>query len=171
VTTLISEPKPQKAQKKRRSSPGPYVEGGSPDARRTAAAILDVLGGVRTPSDAAVAVGVSLPRYYALESRAIEGLVKACEARPKGRAPQPDRELHVLRREVEQLRRECERKQALVRAAQRTVGLALPEPKGVKGRRRRRKAVVRALRAAEVLRSEPTPRLTPQDAQREESVT
>lgn len=170
MTTTMSEPKSLKAVKKRPYAAGPQVDGGSSDARRTAAAILDVLGGVRTPSDAAVAVGVSLPRYYALESRAIEGLVKACEARPKGRVASPDKELHVLRREVEQLRRECERKQALVRAAQRTVGLALPEPKGAKGKRRR-KPVVRALKAAEVLRSDPTPRLTPQEVTREETVT
>lgn len=169
MTTTMSEPKLLKAVKKRPYAVGPQVEGGSSDARRTAAAILDVLGGIRTPSDAAVAVGVSLPRYYALESRAIEGLVKACEVRPKGRVASPDKELHVLRREVEQLRRECERKQALVRAAQRTVGLALPEPK-LKGKRKRR-PVVRALKAAEVLRSEPTPRSTPQEATREESVT
>src|SRR2546426_11803453 len=101
MTTTMSEPKLQKSEKKRRSSPGPQVEGGSSDARRIAAAILDVLGGIRTPSDAAVAVGVSLPRYYALESRAIEGLVRGCEPRTKGRAASPDKELHVLRREVE----------------------------------------------------------------------
>jgi len=66
VTTTMSEPKSLKAVKKRPYAAGPQVDGGSSDARRTAAAILDVLGGVRTPSDAAVAVGVSLPRYYAL---------------------------------------------------------------------------------------------------------
>lgn len=142
--------------KKRPGSSGLRIPEGTSDARRIAAAILEVLGGCRTPSDAAQAVGVSLPRYYALESRAIEGLVKACEPRPKGKQPSSDKELLALRKEVEVLRRDCERKQALVRAAQRTVGLALPEPRPGKGRRRR-KPVVRALKAAEVLRSDPPP--------------
>jgi hypothetical protein len=138
--------------KKKRGAEGPRIEGGSLDARKVAAAILDVLGGMRTPTTAAQAVGVSLPRYYALESRAIEGLVKACEPRPKGRSASPDKDLAGLRRQVEQLKRECERRQALIRAAQRTVGLSMPEPKPGK---RRRKPVVRALKAAAVLRSEP----------------
>ena len=34
----------------------------SRDAQRVAAAILEVLAGVRTPTEAAVAVGLSLPR-------------------------------------------------------------------------------------------------------------
>lgn len=139
--------------KKKRETGDPCALGGSPDARKVAAAILDVLGGMRTPTTAAQAVGVSLPRYYALESRAIEGLVKACEPRPKGRAVLPDKDLAGLRKQVEQLKRECERRQALLRAAQRTVGLSLPEPKP--GKRRRRKPVVRALKVAAVLRSEP----------------
>jgi hypothetical protein len=139
--------------KKKRSTGDPSTLGGSPDARKVAAAILDVLGGMRTPTTAAQAVGVSLPRYYALESRAIEGLVKACEPRPKGRAVLPDKDLAGLRKQVEQLKRECERRQALLRAAQRTVGLSLPEPKP--GKRWRRKPVVRALKVAAVLRSEP----------------
>ncbi len=138
--------------KKKRGADGPRIEGGSPDARKVAAAILDVLGGMRTPTTAAQAVGVSLHRYYALESRAIEGLVKACEPRPKGRTLSPDKDHAVLRKQVEQLKRECERRQALLRVAQRTVGLSLPEPKPGK---RRRKPVVRALKAAAVLRSEP----------------
>jgi hypothetical protein len=138
--------------KKKRGADGPRVEGGSPDARKVAAAILDVLGGMRTPTSAAQAVGISLPRYYALESRAIEGLVKACEPRPKGRTTSPDKDLAGLKKQVEVLKRDCERRQALLRVAQRTVGLSAPEPKPGK---RRRKPVVRALKAAAVLRSEP----------------
>jgi len=166
MNATMIEPKVEKIVRKRPYGSGPRIDGGSTDARRTAAAILDVLGGVRTPSNAAVAVGVSLPRYYALESRAIEGLVKACEARPKGRAASPDRELQVLRRENERLRREVDRKQALVRAQQRAVGLSIPDPKVTKGKRRR-KPVVRALKAAQVLRSE-TP---PEEVPKEERVT
>jgi len=148
-TATLVEPAKQK-----RGPDGPRVRGGSPDARKLAAAILDVLGGMRTPSSAAEAVGVSLPRYYALESRAIEGLVKACEPRPKGRTVSADKELSALKKQVETLKRECERKQALVRVAQRTVGLSLFDPKMAKGKRKRR-PVIRALKAAAVLRSEP----------------
>ncbi|MBP9891528.1 MAG: hypothetical protein KBG84_06440 [Planctomycetes bacterium] len=37
---------------------------GTPEARRQAALILEVLGGLRGPTDAAKAMGVALPRYY-----------------------------------------------------------------------------------------------------------
>jgi hypothetical protein len=53
--------------------------------KRQAAAILEVLAGARTPTEAATALAVSLPRYYQLESRALEGLVAACVPKPKGR--------------------------------------------------------------------------------------
>ncbi len=65
------------------------------------------------------------------------------------------------------MRRECDRQQALVRAAERTLGLVLPgmvkpsakakdEPQGSNGspRRRVRRPTVRALKAARTLRSE-----------------
>ena len=55
------------------------------EAKRLCAIILEVLGGVRTPSDAACALGVSAPRYYALEARALSGMLKACQRRAKGR--------------------------------------------------------------------------------------
>ena len=58
--------------------------------RRLAAVILDVLAGSRTPPQAAEALGVSLPRYYQLEARALGGLVAACESRPRGRQPEVD---------------------------------------------------------------------------------
>jgi hypothetical protein len=58
---------------------------GSRDANRVAAAILEVLAGVRTPTDAAQALVVSVPRYYQLEQRALEGLIAACEPRRLGR--------------------------------------------------------------------------------------
>jgi len=50
----------------------------SQEARRTAAAILEVLAGMRTPSEAAQALSVSVPRYYALEQRAVASLVLWC---------------------------------------------------------------------------------------------
>ena len=39
-------------------------EGASAEAKRVAAAILEVLAGARTPTEAAQALGLSLPRYY-----------------------------------------------------------------------------------------------------------
>lgn len=104
-------------------------------------------------------LGTSITRYYVLEARLLAALVNACEDRPRGRARGPEQEIALLKREVERLKQECARKQSLVRAVQRTMGLTLPEvrPVDAKGsRRRRRRPVVRALRAAAALRAAPT---------------
>ena len=127
------------------------------EAQRLAAVILDVLAGVRTPSQAAEALGVSLPRYFQLETRAMQALVTGCEARPRGPGRSADQELAALQRQHERLQRELGRQQTLVRLAQRNIGLAPPKPAADKpggkdkGKKRRRRPVVRALRAAEVL--------------------
>jgi hypothetical protein len=127
------------------------------DALRMAAAILEVLAGARTPSQAAEALSVSLPRYFQLETRAMHALVASCTPRPRGPGRHPDKELTALKRQHERLQRELARQQTLVRMAQRTIGLAPPEPvkKGAPGtsatggkRKRHRRPVVRALRAA-----------------------
>jgi hypothetical protein len=123
-----------------------------------AVAILEVLAGLRTPAEAAQSLQISVPRYYVLETRALEGLVAACEPKPLGKQPTPETRIAALEKELQQARHECARQQALVRAAQRTVGLTLPatrpgkqkaEP-AKKGRQRR--PTVRALRAAKTLR-------------------
>lgn len=122
-------------------------------ASQVAVCILEVLAGLKKPSDSAAALGVSVPRYYALESRALEGMVEACRARPKGPPKSAEREVAKLKVEVERLERECQRSQALLRAAQRAVGLSQSkkkkeaEPRG----KRRRKPVARALKAISVL--------------------
>jgi hypothetical protein len=126
------------------------------EAQRLAAAILDVLAGVRTPSQAAEALGVSVPRYYQVETRALQALVAACQARPRGPGRSADRELAALRRQQQRLQSELNRQQTLVRLAQRTIGLAPPKPPAKpdakdKSKKRRRRPVVRALRAAETL--------------------
>jgi len=128
------------------------------EARRLAAAILEVLAGVCTPTSAAQALGIRLPRYYFLEQRAIRGLVSACEPRPKGRTVSSDRQMARLERELAG-------QQALARAAQRVLGVKLPQgPAAVAGQRttggkpaRRRKPVTRALRAARLLKAGMTP--------------
>lgn len=107
--------------------PAPLV--GSEPARRQAAAILEVLAGVRRPSEAAQALSTSLPRYYQLERRALVGLLKACEPAPRGPRIDIARQLAALERENRRLQRECDRQQALVRMAER--GLGLPPPASV----------------------------------------
>ena len=146
-------PKPTRKRAPRQVARAPRPKTASPETRRIAAAILEVLAGGRTPGEAASALGVSLARYYTLEARALEGFVDACAPRTKGRQASPARELETLRKAQDKLQGELSRKQALLRAAQRAVGLSLPPPKPAKGRRRR-KPVVRALRAAAVLRSD-----------------
>jgi hypothetical protein len=145
---------------KTRDRRGPYRdlgEGAGTEAKRLAAAILEVLAGARTPLQAAEALGVSLPRYYLLESRAVHAIVLACEPRSPGRSPSPESALAALRRECEQLRREVARQQALVRAGQRAIGLAAPAPRGPQrdGKKRRaRRPTARALRAVARLTEE-----------------
>jgi hypothetical protein len=128
----------------------------SKEAKQLAATLLDVLAGVRTPSQAAEALGVSLPRYYQLEDRALNGLVAACESRPRGRQADGEAHVRLLEKEVERLRRELARYQSLVRLTQRTVGVS-PPPASAKesgGKRRKRRPSVRAMRRAERLREE-----------------
>lgn len=145
------------------------VQGGSSEANRLAVVILEVLAGVKTPTQAAADLGTSLPRYYQLETRALEGLVAALEPRPKGKQPLPANQIAALERELEAARRACARQQALARVAQRTLAVKLTPRPTVKpastqaaegksagprdraGRRRRRPAV-RALKAVQALR-------------------
>ena len=123
----------------------------SREAKRLAAAILEVLAGVRTPAQAAQATEVSLPRYYQLEARALAGLVRACERQPKGRRREPNAAA-TLAKENERLKRDLGRQQTLVRLAQRSVGLS-PSAPPTKNRRKR-KPTTRALVTAERLRAE-----------------
>jgi hypothetical protein len=126
--------------------------GATREAKRLAAVVLDVLAGSRTPPQAAETLGVSLPRYYQLEARALGGLLTACESRPRGRQPEVEAELVTLRKELERVKRELARTQSLVRLTQRTVGVAPPTP--AKPGKRKRKPLVRAMRRAEQLREE-----------------
>ncbi len=128
----------------------------SREAKRLAAAILEVLAGLRTPQQAAEAVGLSMQRYYQVESVGLRGLLAACEAKPRGRQANPLSELTALQRENERLQRDLSRQQALVRLAQRTVGLTPPAApaKTAGGKRRKRRPAARALTVAARLRAE-----------------
>lgn len=144
---------------KRGAAPKLRLEGVSREARQQAAAILEVLAGMHTPLTAAQQLAISLPRYYAVELRALQALVAACEPRPRGRVRSPASELAAVRRECDQLQRTCARQQTLLRAAQRTIGLTPPaaaKPAGGGKKRRQRKPTVRALKAVGVLRAEDT---------------
>ena len=76
--------------------------------------------------------------------------------RSKGPRRAPEREIQRLEREVKRLERDCARSQALQRAQQRAAGIAPPrasiDKKEIVGRKRRkRRPVARALKAAKAL--------------------
>jgi hypothetical protein len=122
----------------------------SREARQRAAAVLEVLAGARTPTDAAAALGMSQQRYYLLEDKALAGLLRACEKEPRGPRTDTARRCQQLERECERRRGECIRLQSLVRAAQRGIGLPAPPPAPAKSagkKQRKRKPTVRALHA------------------------
>lgn len=164
----MSKTKADNQETKRRKAKAPHgVQAGSTTANRLAIAILEVLVGERTPTDAASALGITVPRYYQLETRALNGLVSACEPRPKGKQPSPKTRIAQLERQLAQAQREAARQQSLVRAAHRSLGLKAAPPSraggspsgkratgssgGSKGRRPRR-PVARGLKAVKVLR-------------------
>jgi hypothetical protein len=97
---------------------------GSPTATRLAVGILEVLSGVYGPVDGSRLLGLSQPRYYALEARAVQGMIHALEPQPRGR--RATNGLETLRREKAQLERTVQRLQALVRATQRAVAITPP---------------------------------------------
>jgi hypothetical protein len=140
-------------------------------ARQMAALILDVLGGNRSPAEAAQAMGLSVARFYVIEQRAIQGLVGACEPQlPRGPSPDLPAQIRRLETENRRLHQALLRQQAIVRSTQRSLGL--PGPKaapattpagkaaagggGGKGRRKRR-PMIRALRQAMRLADAPSP--------------
>jgi len=123
---------------------------GSPGARRKAMVILEVLGGVRTPTDAAEELGIPTPRYYQWEERGVEGLVAALEPKKRGPRRDPEKEIERMKEELEALRKECARYEALLRSAQRAIGLRAEERTPTtkkKSSKRSRKPTVRALTA------------------------
>ena len=148
----------------------------SREAKRRGSAILEVLSGLRSPTEASELLGITCQRYYKLETRAVQGLLQSLESmEDRRRRKSPGKELAQLAAERDRLKRELLRAQALVRVARRTVGLptSTRSPKAEKGKqgsRRRRKPVVRARRLAEQLRREsgepaaPSPATAPSPA-------
>jgi hypothetical protein len=135
----------------------------APEASRMAVVILEVLAGVRSPQDAANTLGITSPRYYQLETRALNGLVAALKPRPKGKQPSLEGRIHQLERTLEAARRETARQQALARVTQRSLGLKPPPPGDSKASgkdkagRRKRRPTVRALKVARTLADQSPP--------------
>jgi hypothetical protein len=130
------------------------------EAQAVAAAILECLAGLRSPPEAATLLNISLPRYYQLEARALEGLVAALAPRPQGKQPSLEKRVTQLEKELLDAQRACARQEALVRVTQRSLGLAAlgkptpPAPTTSGKKRKARKPMVRAMRAAQTLRAQ-----------------
>jgi hypothetical protein len=141
------------------------------DAKRMAAAILEVLAGARTPTEAATALSLSVPRYYQVEAQALRGLLEACEPKPRGRVRLEKNEVETLRKENQRLQRDLTRHQSLARAAQRAVGLSPPAAVNKAGKKPRKRRVARALSVVARLQEDVGPKMgTPTTASSSEAV-
>jgi len=102
---------------------GPHTLKGSQLARRSATVVLEALTGLRSTQEAADAMGIALPRYYVLETRALQGFICALEPRARGRQRTSEHDIRELKADKVMLEREVRRYQALHRAAQRALGV------------------------------------------------
>jgi hypothetical protein len=140
------------------------------EAQRLAATILEVLGGMRSPPEAAQTLSISLPRYYQLEARALEGLLAALAPRPLGKQPSLENRVKQLEKQLETAHRQCARQEALVRVTQRALGLPVAPPskaataQGGRPGRKKRQPVVRALKAARTLHAQASAVVAPEVA-------
>jgi hypothetical protein len=133
----------------------------SEGARKAAAAVLHVIAGLKSPTEASQSIGVSINRYYQLEAKALSAMVMALEPLPRGRRTSPAALVERLEKENARLVREASRYQALLRASQKALGLA-PAPKtegdskGTAGGKKARRPRTRAKALIEKL-STPAP--------------
>jgi len=110
----------------RKAKSGVRALAASREARRYGAVVLEVLTGLISPTEATQSLSISLPRYYALETRALQGFLGALEPRPRGRQKTPESQVRALEKEVSRLSRELARTRSLVRVAHRTIGITTP---------------------------------------------
>ena len=157
-TTTATTTAPGAKPARKRPQPAPEVKG-SPEAKRLACLVLEVLSGLRSPASASGVAGIAPQRYYALETRALQAIVLALEPRPKGPRHRPETERDRVLKRCERLERELRRAHALLRTAQRAIGLGPPKETEVtrkdktgKERRHKRRPQVRARKTVEALR-------------------
>ncbi|HOX58064.1 MAG TPA: hypothetical protein PLC99_14345 [Verrucomicrobiota bacterium] len=127
---------------------------GSQEARRRAGVVLEVLAGSLSTTDAARALGISAPKYYMVESRALSGLVAGCEPRRKGPGASLDKALQAALKDKVRLERQVSRLTALVRAQQRAAGVVVPKSTDKDGgKKRKRRPSARALKYVKALKA------------------
>ena len=134
----------------------------SAQAKERAALVLEVLAGTLAPMEASEKLGINPPAYYSLEARGLQGLVKACESRPKGPGHNYKKQIRDLEEANRKLEREARRYQSLTRAAQKAIGLmevrkeaespARSPKTTISKSRKRQPKKIRAQRAADRLR-------------------
>ena len=161
----------KKVSRKRIQKPkptGPKTLTGSKEAKKHAAIVLEVLSGVRGPQEGCEVMGVSLSRYYQLETRGLQGLITALEPKPRGRQSRPEDEITKLHDENRRLKRDNIRNQSLLRSVERSMGIrSTIAGKGktkAKKTGRRRVRVSRATRVIGALRKAEAPEQKPEEA-------
>jgi transposase len=79
-------------------------------ARTRATLILKVRSGQITATQAAQALGISRQRYYRWEKRALQAMLQALEAQPKGRPKkrESDPQKHALLHRMQQLEKQVQ---------------------------------------------------------------
>lgn len=109
---------------------------GSERATKLTVGILQTLSGIKATSEVCADLGISMGRYYQLESQALQGMILALEPKKRGKQATPRSTIESLEREKRRLAREVRRYQSLLRASHR--GLAVPAPKGEKSAAKKR---------------------------------
>jgi hypothetical protein len=159
-SSSTATPKRKKPRRTKLLACGMDVERVPAESKRQAAVVLEVLAGVRVPEEAADALGISVPTFYNLETRALRGLVHGCTPEPPGRKMALEKRLRELELEKRKLEQQLQRHRALLRSTQRAGDMLIEPPKGqkksassggTKRTRNPRKPRVRALRAIEAL--------------------
>lgn len=127
---------------------------GSKHSRQAVAAILEALSGEIGVTEAAELLGVSLSRYYQLEGRGLQAMLQALEPKKRGIQMTPAREIRGLKAEKRLLEKELRRHQSLLRAANRSLGLARGGRKKASSKARKVKRGVRGKTVLKTLRQD-----------------
>lgn len=133
-------------------------------------AVLAVLGGITTVSEAARRLGLSRNRFQSLMHRGLEQMLEGLSPQSPGRPPTPEREA-ALSRELEQLRRDNERLAQQVETTRRMMGVMSDLLTGRTGRpSRRRQATTKPATTGAAKDEDPEPALDRADALRAQGV-